>query len=183
MARAALAPTSSTRRTCACAATSWSCPNGTIVDELLRAGVARLRHRLRAHRGRAGRPGPAISLRDAMRSISSFPPECCSTSEDAARRARCASSPRRPATKSASCELVAEFLPEPVRSTARAYVYIGRGARKTREPQPRPDRTPRGRAGSAGPVPSDAGGRHRSTPAARSPAGTARSTTSGGSEA
>ena len=29
---------------------------------------------------------------------------------------------------------MAEFLPEPVRSTARAYVYIGRGARKTREP-------------------------------------------------
>jgi ADP-ribose pyrophosphatase len=35
----------------------------------------------------------------------------------------------------ASCEPVTEFLPEPVRSTARAYVYIGRDARKTREPQ------------------------------------------------
>jgi ADP-ribose pyrophosphatase len=37
-----------------------------------------------------------------------------------------------------SCELVAEFAPEPVRSTARAYVYIGRGARKTGEPNPDP---------------------------------------------
>lgn len=37
--------------------------------------------------------------------------------------------------EAASIEPVAEFLAEPVRSTARAYVYIGRGARKTREPQ------------------------------------------------
>jgi 8-oxo-dGTP pyrophosphatase MutT (NUDIX family) len=35
----------------------------------------------------------------------------------------------------ATCELAAEYLPEPVRSTARAYVYIGSGARRTREPQ------------------------------------------------
>ncbi len=35
----------------------------------------------------------------------------------------------------AGCEPLGEFLPEPVRSTARAYVYIGRGARKTREPR------------------------------------------------
>jgi ADP-ribose pyrophosphatase len=32
--------------------------------------------------------------------------------------------------------LAATYLPEPVRSTARAYVYIGFDARKTREPQP-----------------------------------------------
>jgi len=32
-------------------------------------------------------------------------------------------------------ELAAVFLPEPVRSTARAYVYIGSGARKAREPK------------------------------------------------
>jgi ADP-ribose pyrophosphatase len=37
--------------------------------------------------------------------------------------------------EAASIEPIAEFLPEPVRSTARAYVYIGRRARKTREPQ------------------------------------------------
>jgi 8-oxo-dGTP pyrophosphatase MutT (NUDIX family) len=33
------------------------------------------------------------------------------------------------------CELVAEYLPEPVRSTARAYVYMASGALKVREPQ------------------------------------------------
>lgn len=33
------------------------------------------------------------------------------------------------------CELVAEYFPEAVRSAAHAYVYIGRGARKTRIPQ------------------------------------------------
>jgi 8-oxo-dGTP pyrophosphatase MutT (NUDIX family) len=33
-----------------------------------------------------------------------------------------------------SCEPAAQYLPEPVRSTARAYVYIGLRARKTREP-------------------------------------------------
>ncbi len=33
------------------------------------------------------------------------------------------------------CELVTEFFAEPVRSTARAYVYIGGGARKVRAPQ------------------------------------------------
>jgi len=33
------------------------------------------------------------------------------------------------------CDLAAVFLPEPVRSTARAYVYIGSGARKAREPK------------------------------------------------
>jgi 8-oxo-dGTP pyrophosphatase MutT (NUDIX family) len=35
----------------------------------------------------------------------------------------------------ASCDLAALYLPEPVRSTARAYVYVGFDARKTREPQ------------------------------------------------
>ena len=35
----------------------------------------------------------------------------------------------------ARSEPAAEYLPEPVRSTARAYVYIGYDARKTREPQ------------------------------------------------
>ncbi|MBV9332465.1 MAG: NUDIX hydrolase [Candidatus Eremiobacteraeota bacterium] len=34
------------------------------------------------------------------------------------------------------CELAAEYYPEPVRSTARAYVYIASGARKVREPVP-----------------------------------------------
>jgi ADP-ribose pyrophosphatase len=38
----------------------------------------------------------------------------------------------------ASCELVAEYLPEPVRSTSRAYVYLARGARKAGEPRPDP---------------------------------------------
>jgi ADP-ribose pyrophosphatase len=33
------------------------------------------------------------------------------------------------------CDLAAEYLPEPVRSTARAYVYVASGARKTREPK------------------------------------------------
>ena len=33
------------------------------------------------------------------------------------------------------CEPVAQFYPEAVRSTARAYVYLARGARKVREPQ------------------------------------------------
>ncbi|HEY2475101.1 MAG TPA: NUDIX hydrolase [Candidatus Cybelea sp.] len=35
----------------------------------------------------------------------------------------------------ARCEAAAEYFPEPVRSAARAYVYIGFDARKTREPQ------------------------------------------------
>ncbi|MGC1380158.1 MAG: NUDIX hydrolase [Candidatus Baltobacteraceae bacterium] len=35
----------------------------------------------------------------------------------------------------ASCEPVAEYLPEPVRSTARAYLYLGLGAHRAREPQ------------------------------------------------
>lgn len=34
------------------------------------------------------------------------------------------------------CELAAQYYPEPVRSTARAYVYIASGARKVREPLP-----------------------------------------------
>jgi ADP-ribose pyrophosphatase len=34
------------------------------------------------------------------------------------------------------CELAALYYPEPVRSSARAYVYIGWDARKTREPMP-----------------------------------------------
>src|SRR5690348_1530088 len=34
------------------------------------------------------------------------------------------------------CELIAEYLPEPVRSTARAYVFVGSGARKIAEPKP-----------------------------------------------
>lgn len=34
-----------------------------------------------------------------------------------------------------SCDLVAEFFPEAVRSAARAYVFAGRGAVKKREPQ------------------------------------------------
>ncbi len=34
----------------------------------------------------------------------------------------------------ASCQAAAVYLPEPVRSTARAYVYVGFDARKTREP-------------------------------------------------
>jgi ADP-ribose pyrophosphatase len=34
-----------------------------------------------------------------------------------------------------SCDLIAEFLPEPVRSTARAYVFVGTGARKFTEPK------------------------------------------------
>lgn len=33
------------------------------------------------------------------------------------------------------CELAATYMPEPVRSTAHAYVYIAFGARKTREPK------------------------------------------------
>ena len=37
-----------------------------------------------------------------------------------------------------SCNLAAEYLPEPVRSTARAYVFVAGGARKTREPTPDP---------------------------------------------
>ncbi len=36
------------------------------------------------------------------------------------------------------CELAAEYFPEPVRSPARAYVYIGSGARKVSEPNPEP---------------------------------------------
>jgi ADP-ribose pyrophosphatase len=36
------------------------------------------------------------------------------------------------------CELAAEFFPEAVRSTARAYVYIGWGARPTGAPSPDP---------------------------------------------
>jgi ADP-ribose pyrophosphatase len=32
------------------------------------------------------------------------------------------------------CELVARYFPEPVRSTAQAYVFVAFGARKTREP-------------------------------------------------
>jgi ADP-ribose pyrophosphatase len=35
----------------------------------------------------------------------------------------------------ARCEPAAIYLPEPVRSTARAYVFVGFDARKTREPQ------------------------------------------------
>jgi 8-oxo-dGTP pyrophosphatase MutT (NUDIX family) len=35
----------------------------------------------------------------------------------------------------AHCVFAAEYLPEPVRSTARAYVYIGTGARLTQEPK------------------------------------------------
>jgi ADP-ribose pyrophosphatase len=35
----------------------------------------------------------------------------------------------------ARCEPAAIYLPEPVRSTARAYVYVGFDARKTRDPQ------------------------------------------------
>jgi ADP-ribose pyrophosphatase len=35
----------------------------------------------------------------------------------------------------AGCELAATYLPEPVRSTARAYVYVGLDARLTREPK------------------------------------------------
>jgi len=34
------------------------------------------------------------------------------------------------------CELAAQYYPEPVRSAARAYVYIASGARKVREPVP-----------------------------------------------
>ena len=34
------------------------------------------------------------------------------------------------------CELAAQYYPEPVRSPARAYVYIASGARKVREPVP-----------------------------------------------
>jgi len=34
------------------------------------------------------------------------------------------------------CELAAQYYPEPVRSTARAYVYIASGVRKVREPVP-----------------------------------------------
>lgn len=37
-----------------------------------------------------------------------------------------------------SCDLVGEYFPEPVRSNARAYIYIGRGARRTGEPAPDP---------------------------------------------
>lgn len=37
-----------------------------------------------------------------------------------------------------SCELAGQFFPEPVRSNARAYIYIGRGARRVREPAPDP---------------------------------------------
>lgn len=37
-----------------------------------------------------------------------------------------------------ACELVAEFFSEPVRSNARAYIYIGRGARRVGEPAPDP---------------------------------------------
>jgi len=36
------------------------------------------------------------------------------------------------------CELAAEFVPEPVRSTARAYIYVGTGARSAGSPQPDP---------------------------------------------
>jgi len=36
------------------------------------------------------------------------------------------------------CELAAQYFPEPVRSTAQAYVYIAAGARKLRAPQPDP---------------------------------------------
>jgi ADP-ribose pyrophosphatase len=34
----------------------------------------------------------------------------------------------------ARCELVAQYFPEPVRSAARAYIYVAHGARKVREP-------------------------------------------------
>lgn len=37
-----------------------------------------------------------------------------------------------------ACELIAEYFSEPVRSNARAYIYIGRDARRVREPQPDP---------------------------------------------
>jgi ADP-ribose pyrophosphatase len=33
------------------------------------------------------------------------------------------------------CEIAAEYVPEPVRSTARAYVFVAFGARRTREPK------------------------------------------------
>ena len=36
------------------------------------------------------------------------------------------------------CEPIAEFYAEPVRSTARAYVYLAHGARRLHEPQPDP---------------------------------------------
>ncbi len=36
------------------------------------------------------------------------------------------------------CELAAQYFPEPVRSPARAYVYIGWGARRMHEPNPDP---------------------------------------------
>lgn len=36
------------------------------------------------------------------------------------------------------CELAAQYFPEPVRSTARAYVFIGSGARKVGQPNPDP---------------------------------------------
>jgi ADP-ribose pyrophosphatase len=36
------------------------------------------------------------------------------------------------------CELAGEFFAEPVRSNARAFIYIGRGARKVGEPAPDP---------------------------------------------
>ena len=64
-------------------------------------------------------------------------PECCDEREIRA-TARCASSPRRRAIAVERCELVAQYFPEPVRSPARAYVYIGSGARKVREPNPDP---------------------------------------------
>jgi ADP-ribose pyrophosphatase len=36
------------------------------------------------------------------------------------------------------CELACEYVPEAVRSTARAYVYVAAGAKKVREPTPDP---------------------------------------------
>ena len=49
--------------------------------------------------------------------------------------ARCASSPRRPAIEVERCDLLGEYFPEPVRSPARAYMYVGLGARNVATPK------------------------------------------------
>ncbi|MBV9718572.1 MAG: NUDIX hydrolase [Candidatus Eremiobacteraeota bacterium] len=37
-----------------------------------------------------------------------------------------------------TCDFAAQYFPEPVRSTARAYIFVATGARKVREPAPDP---------------------------------------------
>ena len=120
-------------------------PDGTIVRELLRSRVAGIRHDLCADAA-TSELCLVRQYRYGTDAIHLELPAGMLLDDEEPGRLRAARARRGDRLWVERCDLLGEYFPEPVRSTARAYIYIGRGARNVASAETRPDRAPRSRA-------------------------------------